>query len=126
MESLKHNKRKIISFLIISVLSIMVFGCSTKVGRYNANSHFAYPNSNIEALGQVRASSYRIGVFSAPIVDKEFILEVYNKALSKSGGDMLIDYKFNVTTTLIFPILITTVAVDGTAASMEVGMKKLN
>jgi hypothetical protein len=125
MERLKYNKGKGISFLIISALSIAMFGCQMKMGRFNTNSHFAYPNSNIETLGLVRASAYRIGFISARVVDKDFIMEVYNKALSKSGGDMIIDYKLNTTTTMIFPLFITTLELDGTAAKMEVGMQEL-
>jgi len=125
---MKHQNiiKKGISLYIISVLLVTIMGCTMGVGSFKTNSHFAYPNSNIVAIGPTNASVSKIGFIWARTVNKDFMLEVYRKALSQSGGNLVIDYKFDTTTTMIYPIFITTLKIDGIAAKMEeIGKQEL-
>ncbi len=120
-----RNTRGILNIILVLFLLTSLIGCISKFGDFEANSHFAYPNSNVKALGPVQASVSRYGFFLGVAMDKSFVTEVYNDALKKSGGDLLIDYKFDTSTTMIWPFSVTTLTVEGTAAKMVLGKKEL-
>lgn len=119
------KRRKTLNMVLILILLTCLTGCFSKFGDYEANSHFAYPNSNVTALGPVQASVTKYGFVIGTDVDKEFVTEVYNEALRKSGGDMIIDFKFDTSTNMIWPISWTILTIDGTAAKMVIGKKEL-
>lgn len=118
-----NNKTSLL--VIIALICSLTTGCLSKVGGVHPNSHFAYPNSNIEALGPVEASASRFSLIMGTVVDKKFVQEVYNKALQKSGGDLIINYKFDTEVLMVFPVFITTLKLKGTAAKMTVGVQQL-
>jgi len=116
-----------LKYSILILLSIVAcYGCTMNIGRFEPNSHFAFPNSNVIPLGHVSAEISRVGFLSAKSVDKEMVDEVMNKALKEKGGDLLINYKFSTSTTwFILPIFTTALHVDGTACKMTVGRQEL-
>lgn len=117
----------------IGVFLIGVFffaaGCATKIGMFEPQTHFDFPNSNVEPLGQVTAEVSKTSFVVPKIVDKALIDEAMNKALQAKGGDLLINCKINTTTTA-YPIPIlgpytTKLTVEGTACKMTVGRQEL-
>ena len=121
--------RVFISWLLFGVLLVLtsfMVGCSHTIGDFIPNSHFAYPNSNVEPLGQVTAEVSKTRFLITKAVDKDFIEEVMNAALKEKGGDVLLNYKMTTTTTAYpFFITTTTLRLDGTAAKMTIGRKEL-
>jgi len=119
------NGIKIACFVLLITLALS--GCSFKVGDFVPNSKFAFPNSNVEPIGNVSAEVSKMGFFNAVSVDKVLIDEVMNKALKEKGGDLLINYKMETTVTsfVILPIYQTTLKVEGTACKMTVGRQEL-
>lgn len=121
--------RRSMGYLVLGLMLVVSVGCTMKMGMLQPNSHFAYPNSNVEPLGRVTGSASKTRVFSAAVVDKEMIDVAYADALKQKGGDLLINYKASTNTTMIplpfIPIFITEYTVDGTAAKMTVGRQEL-
>lgn len=113
--------------ILVLFFTFAFLGCSMKLGSFEPNSHFAFPNSNVTPLGQVSAEVSRTSFFIAKVVDKEMLDEVLNKALKEKGGDVLINYKLTTTVTTfpIIPIIITSIRVDGTACKMTIGRQEL-
>jgi len=111
-------------------LLAMTLGCSMKMGSIGDKSHFTYPNSNVQPLGQVSASVEKFGFIIPKDMTKEDVKDLFAKALSqKAGADLLINYKID-TEFMIIPIPIfslnyTTLFISGTAAKMTVGEKEL-
>lgn len=113
--------------LAVILFGSTLIGCSMKFGMFLPNTRYAYPNSNVEALGAVQGTSTRMGFLGAPPVSKEMLDEAVNDALKQKGGDMLINIKMQSDTLLIPPIPVgwTTLKVSGTAAKMTVGKQEL-
>lgn len=109
------------------ILLTMLASCSFTGGELGPNSHFPYPNSNVEPLGNVSAEISRTKFLSAQFVDQEMIDEVLTAALRQKGGDSLVDYKLSVTTTQVplLPIYTTTLRVSGTAVKMTIGQQQV-
>lgn len=103
-----------------------VAGCSTTIGEFGPNTHFPYPNSNVEPLGHVSTEVSRTRWFSN-FVDQQMLDEALTKAVKQKGADALVDYKLSVTTTIfpLLPISTTTLRIDGTAVKMTVGKQEL-
>jgi hypothetical protein len=88
-------------------------------------SNFAYPNSDVTPMSHVVGSakrSYFMPFQTPEFSDATMRREAYADALSKSGGDLIIDGDYTVKTTMI-PILIgelftVEARVEGTAARM--------
>ena len=116
---------KISFWVVVTLICSLTSGCMSKVGGVHPNSHFAYPNSNIETLGHVSAEASRFSIIIGTVVDKKFVQEVYNKALEQSGGDLIINYKFDTEVLMFFPVFLTTLRLEGTAAKMTIGKKEL-
>lgn len=98
--------------------------------RIGPHSHFAYPNSNVKALGPVNVkTSGNASVFAPPSwMTSEIDLTMYNEGLSQvEGANMIVDY-VRVTTLKqwpLLPIFWTEEQLEGTAARMEVGRREL-
>ncbi|MCK4468036.1 MAG: hypothetical protein KAU60_06760 [Desulfobacterales bacterium] len=124
---MKRRDKIFIYSIALLILAVSLSGCSFKMGDYIPNSHFAFPNSNVEPLGHVSAEVSRTGFFNAALVDKELIKEVMDQALKQKGGDILINYKMDTTVSswVILPIYTTTLHVEGTACKMTVGRQEL-
>jgi hypothetical protein len=117
-------------FFIISICLAMfaISGCSTKMGAIGDKSHFTYPNSNVEPLGNVSVQISKTGIIFPKSFEKEDVREMFSKALSqKAGADLLINYKLDTkfTSWVILPVYTTTMTIEGTAAKMTVGKKEL-
>lgn len=121
----RMNCLKISCFILFIILALS--GCTFKVGDFVPNNRFAFPNSNVECMGNVSAEVSKMGFFNAVSVDKALIDDVMNQALKEKGGDLLINYKMetSVTSYAILPIFQTTFRVEGTACKMTVGRQEL-
>ncbi|UFS71720.1 hypothetical protein LPW11_05880 [Geomonas sp. RF6] len=111
---------------IVAVASFS--GCTLKSGNFVDKSRFAYPNSNIKALGSTKISKTKTAAIIPPDWSKEEIDALYAEALKKyPGADMLVNYKADTTTT--FPLVPlywwSTIELEGTAAKMTIGKKDL-
>lgn len=124
---MKASVKKSFSLLVLVILASGSIGCSMKFGMFLPNTRYAYPNSNVEALGHVEGTSQRMGFLGAPPIDKEMLDEAVNNALKQKGGDMLINIKMQAETLMIPPIPVgwTTLKVSGTAAKMTIGKQEL-
>lgn len=125
-ESMKRmNCLKISCFILFIILALS--GCTFKVGDFVPNNRFAFPNSNVECMGNVSGEVTKTGFFNAVSVDKALIDDVMSQALKEKGGDLLINYKMETTVTsfVILPIFQTTLRVEGTACKMTVGRQEL-
>lgn len=124
---MRSSLNRWVSRITVVLLISASLGCSMKFGMFIPNTKYAYPNSNVQALGHVEGSSTRLGFFGAPPVSKEMLDEAVNNALQKKGGDMLINIKMQSNTLLIPPIPVgwTTLTVSGTAAKMTIGKQEL-
>jgi hypothetical protein len=102
-----------------------------KMGRVVTNSQFAYPNSNVKALGPVRAEVTKSGWFSPPPLEMKDVKAAYNRALSQvEGANLLINYKEDTTVTY-YPIayfwyFTVKYEIEGQAARMTVGKQELH
>ena len=135
-------KTLIITFIALS-LSILT-GCQTvrvkeqvstaPIGGYVLpQTHYTYPNSNVTPLGPVKARAMVEGTLhDFPNITKA-ISDAINKAIRKSGGDLLINTTVggNLNTYSKFENgkmkvrYEAFVEVQGTAAKMEIGKQKL-
>jgi len=125
------SSRKPLLLVVAAGLVCVLCGCQmAQLNEVGPQSHFAYPNSNVKALGPVRVTERGPTTFLAPPTIKtgELDAALYNKAISQvAGANMVIDY---VRTTklysdMIIPIYWTELELEGTAAKMEVGKQEL-
>ena len=118
-------------FAAILVSAMLLSACSTTRGSYSDRSHYVYPNSNVEPIGQTQAVLEKSSVVLTPQIDRGEIETLIEKAISKRpDADILIDYKTNTKRSSYGIGIITynklQVTVEGTAADMEVGEKDLS
>ncbi len=117
--------------VVFVICAFMLTGCAVGgTARLKPNSHFAYPNSNIKALGPVKGEASTLSIMMPTILTGAMMEEAYKSALASSGGDMIID-AVEVSTTRLIPLLYinlyySTFTVEGTAAKMDLGQQKLN
>lgn len=103
-------------------------GCTYQFGHFNPNTQFAYPNSNIETLGPVRAEVKKTKWIATPELTLTDIKACYHEALSQaSGANILINYSEDTYYTTIPIIDINTVkyVLEGEAARMTIGQQEL-
>ena len=116
--------------LALAALTVsFLCACTVKSGNFVDKSSFAYPNSNIKALGQTSISKSKSSFIVPPSWTKADVDALYAEALSKyPGADMLINYKAD--TSVTFPLLPiiwwSTLELQGTAAQMTIGKKDLS
>ncbi|MFI3190279.1 hypothetical protein BCS42_06975 [Crenothrix sp. D3] len=110
----------------IAALTVFQVGCSTTQGSFQPNTHFAYPNSNIEPLGHISATTSEGQFLIPPTLSKETVLKLMNDALAqKPGADMIVNYRLDTTYTMYPFYYVQTIKLEGTAAKMQVGEKDL-
>ena len=125
------RKQTIALSVAVILMAAISAGCTIKFSELRPNSHFAYPNSNVEPLGAVSAETSRTTVFVASTITKEMMDEVITKALKQKGADMLLNYKLTTEVTMyplvVLPISIftTTLRLEGTAAKQTIGKQEL-
>ncbi|MCK4340683.1 MAG: hypothetical protein KAY37_03030 [Phycisphaerae bacterium] len=114
-------------------LSLVVLASGCTMGQYHRlepQSHFSYPNSNVQALGPVNV---KIGGSASWLtfpsyMTSEIDQKAYNAALSQvHGSNLIIDY-VRTTTIKVIPILYifwTEERLEGTAAKMDIGQQIL-
>lgn len=123
--------KSIKSSAIAALLALGVTGCSTTMGTFQENSHYVYPNSNVQALGQVASEVKKMYFFAAPGAGtmSKMVDEATASALEKApGADLLINVSVDTTITP-FPVIpggSVKVSIRGTAAKMEVGIQELS
>lgn len=114
--------------LFLGLGAVALMGCTViRDVQLLPQSHFTPPNANVEPIGVVTGEASSTGTqpdFSPSLVEK-----AYKQALSKKGGDLLINVKFNravkAVPILILNIYTTTVKIEGTAAKMTVGKQQI-
>ena len=117
-----------IACVCVAAILLSATGCSTTLGRQVPNSQFAYPNSNVTALGPAQGKVVKWSFFVPPDLTVADIRGAYNKALAQQqGANILINFKEDTTFTAFPIIMISAIEykVDGTAAKMEVGTQTL-
>ena len=121
---------KVSIFVVFS--AYVAFGCAgCTVGQFyriGSNSHFAYPNSNVKALGPVVVKSTRFDMFGPSMMNSDADVKLFDKAISQvEGANILSDY-VRVTTlkaTPVIPVHWVEESIEGTAARMEVGQQDI-
>ena len=119
--------------LLLLALSVTaLFGCAgPSIYQPFNQTHFAYPNSNVIPLGHARGSaskSYINLLVYQQMPDfggTALFEEAATRALSGSGGDLIIDGTYQVSSTIYPLVTVVNATVDGTAAKMEIGKRKL-
>lgn len=110
------------------LLALSTNGCTMASGAWPvAQSHFAYPNSNVVPLGQGKGEASRVHWFTIMAIDPDVQEEAVQNAIKQKGGDMLLDYYAYYTVKQYIPMILTTSewTVEGTVAKMEIGKQKL-
>ena len=119
-----------IAKLALSALMVcFLFGCTVKSGNFVDKSQFAYPNSNIKAMGPAGITKTKTSFLVPPQWTKEDVDELFAEALQKyPGADLMINYKADTSVTFpLVPIVWwTTIEIQGTAAKMTIGKKDLS
>lgn len=117
---------KLIKVIVVTFSLVLITGCAVTAGRFNTETHFSFPNSNVVPLGQVKSTMSRWS-FLLPNVTGDDALGLMKEALAQqSGTDLVINYVLDTKTT-IFPLFIykTDMVLEGTAAKMEIGEQEL-
>ncbi len=121
--------------LAIASLAVVLpsMGCAVGGGaRIQPESHFVFPNSNVQAIGPVRAKLTGPPTLFVPppVRTAEIDNQLYQMAMrQQNGADMIIDYVVHTKITLIpipyVSVYITEHEIEGTAAKMVVGSQRL-
>lgn len=112
--------------IAITAMTIFQYGCSTTHGSFEPNTHFAFPNSNVQPLGHISATVKEGGFLIPPTLTKEKVLKLTSDALGqKPGADMVINYRLDTTYTMYPLYYVQTIKLEGTAAKMQVGEQDL-
>jgi len=108
--------------ILIIFAMITLTGCTMNGGFTGGNANYAFPNSNVTPIKQVRYSTSSTSFFTSEI-SSEDMQDVLDKALEQSSdADVLINYTLDTKVTMVFPFVYSiTFDLRGTAASMEVG-----
>ncbi len=125
---MKDKKNIILRMLCFIFVMVSMSGCATTFfTEFAPQSHFEYPNSNIIPLGKAIGEATTTSISFYPLFKTaELEEEAVNNALKQKGGDILINYMvFEKRTDIVF-IHTLTLHVEGTAAKMEIGTKKLH
>lgn len=117
----------------LGLLGVLLAGVGCQSGQFvqtGTQSGFNYPNSNVTALGPVKAEVSTGVSFGMPeFMTSEIDNRLFNAALSKAeGANLIIDYT-KVTRLYSFPgipIQWASVEIQGTAAKAEVGTQELH
>ena len=111
---------------IVAMAGLLLTACTTVSYDLHPKSHFDYPNSNIKPLGQASGEASQISLFLPPSLSGELERQAVQAALStKPGADILINYTAETKITALAFIYILAHKVQGTAASMSVGVQDL-
>jgi hypothetical protein len=109
-----QNRRQLILAITLGALSLA--GCSATSDTLQIQSDFSYPNGDYASLGHAHAEQNTTRLFfDAPVMTKEVYVQLKNDALTKTGGDDLIDYLISTETTNYILITTTRFSLDGTA-----------
>lgn len=116
---------------ILALITATLFsGCTVaQFSRSGNQSHFDYPNSNVEPVGPVAVKASGPGGFGSPpflTADEESAL--FDNAIGQvSGADMLINYSYlmKVKKLPILPIYFSDFELEATAAKATVGRQNL-
>ena len=115
-------KKKIMVFFICT---LSLSGCTqTYFQKFDPQSHYTYPNSNVTPLNLVKGQASKTTFFTPPMVTASLQHDaIYNALKQANGADLLVNtFHFqDMTSLLILPIYTITYRVEGTAAKMEVG-----
>lgn len=111
--------------IAVALITIGVSGCTTTYfQKFDPQSHYAYPNSNVIPLSHVKGQATNTSFFTPPMITASLQHDaIYNALQQAKGADFLVNtfHFMDITNLVIFPIYTTTYRVEGTAAKMEVG-----
>ncbi len=100
--------------------------------RIAPESHFVYPNSNVQTLGPVNVTLQTPPTFFVPPASRsaETDQALYRKALRQhQGADLIVDYVVSTEITMVplpgIQVYLTKHELEGTAAKMVVGKQHL-
>ncbi len=127
------NIAKIAKAAGVLVLSVALGGCAIASSvRLGPQSHFVHPNSNVTALGPVKAKANgQLGLVPQGMRTSDMDHILYQKALRQyQDADMIIDYVMT-SRIIIIPLMyinlyMTMYELEGTAAKAEIGQQDLN
>jgi len=119
--------------LTMGIVAFALFqsSCSSTNGAFVPNTHFAFPNSNVQPMGHINATVSEGAFIFPPSLTKEKVLKLMSDALAqKPGADMVINYRIDTTYTAYpfysLPLYtVQTLKLEGTAAKMQVGEQDL-
>lgn len=117
---------KLIKLLTCISLASFLYGCTITGGLTGGNANYAFPNSNVVALGKVKATDSSM-MYGTAGITAEKMQELLDKALSKSAdADIIINYTLDTSSTSLFPfVTYVSMTLEGTAAKMVVGKQDL-
>ena len=112
--------------VFIGIIGLFISSCTTVAYDLHAQSHYAYPNSNIIPLGEAVGQASQTTFFTPPQLSGAVERQAVAAALqTKPGADLLLNYVSEAKLITVWFIFIFDYTVHGTAAKMEVGGKPL-
>jgi len=115
-------KKKLI---IVTLIAVGASGCTkTYFQKFDPQSHYGYPNSNVTPLSHVKGQATKTVFFAPPMITASLQHDaIYNALQQAKGADLLVNtfHFMDMTDLGILPIYTITYRVEGTAAKMEVG-----
>lgn len=111
--------------ITVTLIAIGVSGCTmTYFQKFDPQSHYGYPNSNVTPLSHVKGQATKTAFFTLPMITSSLQHDaIYNALQQAKGADLLVNtfHFMDITNLVILPIYTITYRVEGTAAKMEVG-----
>jgi hypothetical protein len=127
-QGISMRRSYLIGLLAVAALQI---GCSSTRGTFQPNTHFAYPNSNVQPLGHVIGNVKEGSFIIPPELTKEKALKLISDTLAqKPGADMIVNYRLDTTYT-VYPFyslplyIVQEIKLEGTAAKMDLGEQNI-
>jgi hypothetical protein len=100
----------------------LVCACAGPSAIYDKpESAYVFPNANFTLVGPAQASVTKTSFLIPTIHDPNMEQEAVREALSVKGGDNLIDARYFWTTRSFIIFYTTTLLVEGTAVTMQLG-----
>ena len=114
-----------LSVLIVLPFLLWTSGCTrTYLQKFDSQSHYVYPNSNVIPLSHVKGEASESAFFVEPMLSAALQHSATYKALESTNADLLVNSFHFVDRTDFGPIHTITYRIEGTAAKMEAGITR--